>query len=373
VSGGRPEQKASALGTSRLLPNRSAALGLGVLAVAYLAAPLMLSDSWLTVLDYAGIAAVGALGLNLLTGSTGQVSLGHAPFLGLGAYVAAVLGAEAGLPLPVWMLGAALVSAAVGAAVGRLTLGLGQTYTLLMTLALVFLGEHVYTNWDGLTGGPVGREVVAPASLGIDFDHVYVAGRRLTRAAGWFWLVWGVAALSALGVANVLRTRPGRAMQAVRDGELSARVIGVDATRIKIRAFVVASALAGVAGSLLASFQRYVAPAEWTVLLSIQYLAMIIVGGMGRVSGAIVGAVFITALPSVIERYSQEVPGLIGSSAQEGILSVFALDRMLFGSLIIGFLVFEPRGLVALWERGASRLRSWMPRPARLTTSSHGP
>jgi branched-chain amino acid transport system permease protein len=252
-------------GARRLASGRSTALGLVVLGATYVAAPFALSDFWLTVLDYAGIAAVGALGLNLLTGSTGQVSLGHAPFVGLGAYVGAVLGSDAGLPLPGWLLGAALVGAGVGALVGRFALRLGQSYVVLVTLGLVFLGEHLYTNWDALTGGPVGRAVVAPASVGIDFDDLAVAGRSFSRAAGWFWLVWGTVALCGLFVGNILRSRPGRALQAVRDGELHARVIGVDATRFKVQAFIIASALAAVAGALLASFQSYVAPTEWSI------------------------------------------------------------------------------------------------------------
>ncbi len=361
------DRSASYAAPPRLVPNRQAALRLTVLFTAYVAAPFALPNFWLTVLDYAGVAAVGALGLNLLIGSTGQVSLGHAPLVGLGAYVGAVLGADAGLPLPAWLLGAALVGAGVGAVLGPFALRLGQGYLVLMTLGLVFLGEHVYMNWDGLTGGPMGRRVEAPAAIGVDFDRLSVAGQDLSRVASWFWLVWGVVALCTLCVANLLRSRPGRALQAVRDGELSARVIGVDATRFKVQAFSIASAFAAVAGALLASFQGYVAPTDWTIFLSIQYLAMIIVGGLGRLSGAVVGALFITALPKVIERYSHELPGLVSTSGEEGIVTVFALNHMLFGLLIVAFLVFEPRGLVALWEGSVRRLGSRVPRLDSIT------
>jgi branched-chain amino acid transport system permease protein len=349
------------------MPGPAATIGLVVLVAVYAAAPFVLSEFWLSVLDYAGIAGVGALGLNLLTGSTGQVSLGHAAFVGVGAYAGAVLGGDAGLPLPVWLLGAALAGAVVGGVVGPFVLRLGAGYLVLGTLGLVFLGEHVYTNWDGVTGGPFGREVVATASLGIDFDNISVAGRDLSRAAGWFWLVWGIVALCALCVANLLRSRPGRALQAVRDGELAARVIGVDADRSKAHAFVIASALAAVAGSLLGAFQGHIAPSEWSISLSIEYLAMIIVGGLGRVSGAVVGALFITILPRVIERYSDAIPGLVTSASQKGIVTVFALNQMLFGLLIVGFLVFEPRGLVMLWTRIARRVRTVRPRAGAVT------
>ncbi|MFN2557440.1 MAG: branched-chain amino acid ABC transporter permease [Nitriliruptorales bacterium] len=357
----RHDQAPSHAAPPRLVPDRSAGLGLTFLLALYVAAPFTLSNFWLTVLDYAGIAAIGAIGLNLLVGSTGQVSLGHAPFLGLGAYAGAVLGADAGLPLPVWLLGAAVVGAVVGGVVGPFALRLGRGYLVLLTLGLVFVGEHVFMNWDGLTGGPMGRGVVAPAWLGIDFDRLVVAGQDLSRAASWFWLVWGVVAMCTLCMANILRSRPGRALQAVRDGELPARVIGVDATRFKVQAFIVASALAAVAGSLLASFQGYVAPTDWTILLSVQYLTMIVVGGRGRLSGAVVGALFVTAIPKVIERYSDEIPGLVTSAGEEGIMTVFALNHMLFGLLIVAFLVFEPRGLVAVWEKSVRRLRRRAP------------
>ncbi|MDP8960720.1 MAG: branched-chain amino acid ABC transporter permease [Actinomycetota bacterium] len=352
---------------------RPAPVGLIILLGVYAAAPLLLSEFWLTVLDYAGIAAVGALGLNLLTGSTGQVSLGHAAFVGLGAYAGAVLGADLGLPLPAWLVGAALTGAVVGGVVATFVLRLSEGYLALGTVGLGFLGEHVYTNWDELTGGPIGREVVAPAWLGVDFDHVGVAGQDLSRAAGWFWLVWGVVAVGALAVANILRSRPGRALQALRDGELAARVIGVDAPRFKLRAFVIASAFAAVAGSLLGSFQGHVAPSEWNILLSAQYMAMIIVGGLGRVAGAVVGAVFITALPRVIERYSDAIPGLVTSASEEGILTVFALNQVLFGLLIIGFLLFEPRGLVALWDRVARGRRTRAPQDGSVTVGAGNP
>ncbi len=354
----------------RLVVGRSARLGFIVLLAAYAAAPFVLSDFLLTVLDYAGIAAVGALGLNLLTGSTGQVSLGHAALVGVGAYVGAVLGSDAGLPLPAWLLGAALIGAVVGGVVGPFALRLGEGYLVLGTLALVFLGEHIYNNWDGLTGGPIGREVIAPASLGIDFDEVRLAGEVLSRAAGWFWLVWGVVALCALAVANILRSRPGRALQAVRDGELAASVIGVDVVRFKVQAFVIASAFAAVAGSLLASFQGHVAPTEWSIFLSIQFMAMIIVGGLGRVAGAVVGALVITGLPRVIESYSDEIPGLVTNASEEGILVVFTLNQVLFGLLIVVFLLFEPRGLVALWDRVVRGRRRWEARPGSATVDT---
>jgi branched-chain amino acid transport system permease protein len=333
--------------------------GLAVLVAVYLLAPFVVSEFWLSVLDYAGIAAVGAIGLNLLTGSTGQVSLGHAAFVGLGAYMAGVLGADLGLPLPLWLLGAGVVGGAIGGLIGPFALRLRGNYLVIVTLGLVFVAEHVFQNWPGLSGGSAGRNISAPATLGVDFNSLTVGSEVLTRNASWFWLIWGVVALCALAVKNILRSRPGRALQAVRDRDLAAEVIGVSLARYKVGAFVISSALAGMAGALFGAFQQYVSTSEWNLFLSIQYVAIIIVGGLGSVFGAVIGAVFVGSLPRIIEEYSGSLPGVAADAGSEGVITVFALNQMLFGALIVAFLVVEPHGLAAIWARIKTYFRSW--------------
>lgn len=329
---------------------------LAALLALFLLAPYWLSDFWLTVLAYAGIAAIGALGLNLLTGYTGQVSLGHAAFLGAGAYTAAHLGNTLELPLPLWLAGAAVVGAALGALIGPLALRLRGLYLVIVTLGLVFLAEHVFLNWEGLTGGPTGRQTGAPASLGVvDFDEMSLLGESLSREQSWFWLIWALVAVATVLAWNIVRSRPGRAMQAIRERDLAAEVLGVSLTRYKVGAFAVSSAFAATAGALLAAYQQYVSPSEWTLFLSIQYLAIIIVGGLGTILGAVIGAVFVASLPRVIEEVSGSLP-FLAAGGGEGI-SVFAFNQMLFGALIVGFLILEPRGLVALGLRIGARLR----------------
>lgn len=342
------------MGLLRSRPARFAAFAfLGL----YLLAPYMLDDFWLSVLDYAGIAAIGALGLNLLTGYAGQVSLGHAAFVGIGAYCAGYFGTDLGLPLPVWLVMAAIIGGLFGALIGPVALRLRGLYLVIITLGLVFVAEHVFRSWDELTGAPTGRSTEAPASIGIvDFNDFQIFGESFTREQSWFWLIWALVGLGALLAKNLARTRPGRAMQAIRDRDVAAEVIGVSLTRYKVGAFVVSSAFAGVAGALFAVYQQFVGPTEWTLFLSIQYLAIIIVGGLGSVMGAIVGALFIGSMPRIVEEFSDSIP--LVSETGDG-LSVFALNQILFGLLIVFFLLLEPRGLTALWLRVKAYFKGW--------------
>lgn len=344
----------------RLFRSRPSRVALAALVAAYLLLPYYVTDFWLSVLVYAGIAAVGAIGLNLLTGYTGQVSLGHAAFLGCGAYTTGYLGTDLGLPLPVWLAGAAIVGGLLGGAIGPLALRLRGLYLVIITLGLVFIAEHLFRNWDALTGGPTGRPTAAEASIGIvDFNDPTLFGEQLTADQGWFWLIWGIVAITALAAKNIVRTRPGRAMQAIRDRDVAAEVIGVSPARYKIGAFVISSALAAIAGALLAAYQEYVSPSEWTLLLSIQYLAIIIVGGLGTVMGAILGALFVGSLPRIIEQASDSLPLVSASGGGDPVISVFALNQMLFGLLIVAFLVLEPRGLAAIWRRVKTYFKTW--------------
>lgn len=335
--------------------------GLAALLATYLLAPLLVVDDfWLSVLDYAGIAAIGAIGLNLLTGYTGQISLGHAFFIGTGAYTAAQLGGEAGLPMPLWLAGAALLGAAIGALIGPFALRLRGPYLVIVSLGLVVVGEHLFRNLDGVTGGNSGTAVDAPATLaGVDFADLRFLGQDFSLNQGFFWLIWGLVLMTALVAKNLVRTRPGRAMQAVRDRDLAAEVIGVRTGRYKVGAFAVSSAMAALSGALLGSYQQFVAPEEFGLLLSIQYLAIIIVGGIGTIFGAIVGALLIGGMPGLIEEYSDSLPFVTTSATDSGFISVASLNQVIFGVLIVIFLIFEPRGVAAMWSRVKTYFRTW--------------
>jgi branched-chain amino acid transport system permease protein len=242
-------------------------LGLLLLAAGYCLAPLALSDFWLLVLDYTGVAAIGAIGLNLLTGYAGQVPLGQAFFLGAGAYVAVGLGVDQAMPLLVWLPAALAVGSLLGAAIGPAALRLRGDYLAIVTIGVVFLGEYVFSNWHSLTGGSSGTASDAPVAVGpLDFADLRLAGESYSRQQGYYWLIWAIVAVIALLVKNISRTRPGRALQAVRDRDLAAEVIGVPLARYKVSAFALSSGLAAVAGALFASLQDlHLAPPSWVV------------------------------------------------------------------------------------------------------------
>ena len=356
--GGRPARPRE--DDLRLLAGGGAKAGLALCIGAYLLLPIVMADDfWLSVLNYAGVAAIGAIGLNVLTGYTGQISLGHAFFVGAGAYAAALAGGRLGLPLPLWLASAALAGALAGALVGPFALRLRGPYLAIVTLGLVFVGEHLFRNLDSVTGGNSGTPVDAPASLlGFDFAALEVAGVSFSLNQGFFWLIWAVVMVAVLLASNLVRTRPGRALQAVRDGELIAAVIGVRPGRYKVEAFALSSALAAIAGALLGSYQQFVSPDEWTLVLSIQYIAIIIVGGLGTVLGPVVGALLLGGLPGLIERYSDSIPFVATSATDEGFITVFSLNQAIFGALIVLFLVFEPRGLAAISMRVRAYFRN---------------
>jgi branched-chain amino acid transport system permease protein len=345
----------------KLFRTRGAKAWLAALIALWVFVPMVVVDPfWLSVLNYAGIAAIGAIGLNLLTGYTGQVSLGHAFFIGTGAYAAAAIGGDLGLPLVLWLPAAAVIGAAIGALIGPFALRLRGNYLAIVTLGLVFLGEHLFRNLDAITGGNSGTSVNAEAKLGpIDFSAVTILGDEYIRNQGWFWLIWGLVALTALLTKNIVRTRPGRAIQAIRDRDVAAEIVGVDLGRYKVAAFAVSSALAAVAGALYGAYQQYVSPDEWTLFLSIQYIAIIIVGGVGTVFGAVLGALFLGGLPAVIENYSGSIPGVATTANDDGFISVFSLNQAIFGLLIVLFLMFEPRGLAAMWLRAKAYFKAW--------------
>lgn len=339
--------------------SRPAQAGAVLMFAAFAAAPFIAGNYWTTVLVYSGIAAIGAIGLNLLTGYAGQVSLGHAFFLGAGAYAAAFFAGQWGWPFPLWLIGAAVVGGFVGGLVGPFALRLRGNYLVIVSLALVFIGQHVFENWESVTGGLTGVSVRAPVAIGpVDASRLVVFGQPLTRTQGYYYVVWIGVLLVALGAKNIARTRPGRALQAIRDRDLSAEIIGVSLVQYKVGAFVVSSACAALAGALHASFTRYISPLDFTLFLSIQYIAMIIVGGVGTVLGSILGALFLTALPRVIDAASTALP-FVSPTGEGGTITVSSLNQVTFALLIIAFLLFEPLGLVEIWRRIRRYFVNW--------------
>lgn len=354
--------------TRTLLPhNRSTTsrwIVTGLIIASTLLFFLFATDDWFTIVNYTLIAAIASLGLNVLSGYTGQVSLGHAFFMAIGAYTAAVLGGIApGSPLDplgynlsflIWLPAAGLVAALAGALVGPTALRLKGFYLGIVTLGLVFIGQYVFRNARAFTGGPQGRSFPAPAIGDSVFSQQNTfLGIALTPGQQYFLLILLILLLSSFFVYNVMRSRAGRAFQAVRDNETGAMIMGVNLFEAKMGAFILSSFLAGIAGALQAAYTSYYVPDSWDLILSIQFVAAIIIGGVGSVWGSILGAAFVFGLPQLIDHFA-----LLPTSTTSGGLHSGDLNALIYGVLIIIFLLFEPGGLIGL----ARRSQIWMRR-----------
>ena len=355
----RPPLTTSYANDLKLFPSWTAKIGMLALAILFIALPYSLSDFWLGVLVRVGIFAIGAIGLNLLTGYTGQVSLGHAFFLAIGAYTWAHFGGELGWSMVLWLPLAGLVGALVGAIVGPFALRLRGNYLAIVSLGLVFIGLHIWNNFESVTGGSAGVRGDRSVTIGpLDFSELDVFGQKFTDDQSFFWLVWFFVALGAVVATNIVRTRPGRAMQAVRDRDVAAEVVGVNLARYKVGAFALSSAYAAVAGALLGSYAEFITPDQWSLPLAIQFVAIIIVGGVGTIFGSILGALFIAGGPLVIDDRADSIP-LVSWLTEQGGMSTATFNQLLFGLVIILFLVLEPHGLAGIWFRIRNYFKAW--------------
>lgn len=331
------------------------AVGIGAVAV-----PFVLSERWQAIGVLALIAGIGAVGLHILTGLAGQVSLGHSAFLGIGAYAATWLGTDQGLPLWLWLPGAGLAAAVVGALIGPFAARFRGLYLAVVTLALVLVAEYVFGEWVSVTGGANGRSMVPVTIGGTDLlGGVTLVGVELTGAQAWWFFALATLAVLAVVARNLERTRVGRAFVSVRERDLAASVAGVPVTKTKVIAFVLSSFYAGVAGALLGSFLSYVSPGQWGLLLAIEYIAMIVIGGLGTVRGAIVGAAFVVAIPDLVRDLAGVLPVISAETDPSGGLSVELVSQFAYGAVIVLVLVFEPLGLIGLWERAKAYWRAW--------------
>ncbi|MGH8910155.1 MAG: branched-chain amino acid ABC transporter permease [Egibacteraceae bacterium] len=339
----------------------------GVVGIVGLAAalPFVLTDDLLVVGSLGLVASIGAIGLNLVTGYAGQVSLGHAFFIGLGAYTAAVIGSDPeraraltlGVTfLPVWLLAAGVVAGIAGLLVAPLAVRLRGLYLAMVTLGLVFLGEHVFKEVTLITGGVgVGRVAAKLDLFGFDFSQ---DSSLLTSEQQTYLLMLALLVLFALIGRNIARSDVGRAFAAVRDRDLAAQVIGVNLARQKAAAFTVSSFYAGVTGALFYTISGFLEPTEFGLRLSVQYIAMILIGGTATISGSIMGALFISTLGRLAREALSALP-FAGGLGGGGALNVFQLETIVYGLLIIGFLRFEPRGLYGIWVRIRNYWKGW--------------
>ena len=317
-----------------------------LLLVAAVLLPLVGSAYWVYMASLTAIMTISVTGLNILTGSAGLLSIGHAAFVGVGAFSCALLHERAGLPFWLVIPLSGLVSAAVGVLVGLPSLRIKGLYLAIATLAAQFIFLFIAQRWTSVTGGDAGLKLTAPEMF----------GWRLDSDVGLYALIMPVAALMSLFAYNLSRTRVGRAFVAVRERDYSAEVLGVNLLQTKLTAFAVAAFYAGVSGSLMAFFFRVVNPAQFTFDVSIMQLTAIIVGGLGSVLGSILGSIFMMLVPEVLKAL---LTALSGAQAAGLAVIMAAARELVFGLLIVGFLLFEPYGLAEIVRRIRASAAVW--------------
>lgn len=309
----------------------------GLLLLALLAAPWWLPEYWLAQLTFVLIYGIAGLGLMLLTGYTGLFSIGHAAFFGVGAYAEAIL-VNGGLPFPLAMACAAVLAGAVGIIVGLPALRVKGIYLAIATLAFGFIVEEVFARWESVTGGNGGMMVDSPALFGMDLDS----------STSFYFICLVTAVLCTLGLLNLLRAPTGRAFVAIRDSEISAQSMGIHLAWYKTLAFVLSAALTGLAGALYGHKIMFLSPEQFDIMVSIDLLLLVVIGGLGSVHGAFLGAGFLIAMPQLISLGKDWLPAAVGQAP--------GLQVFVYGLVLIVFVLFEPMGMYGRWLK----IRTWL-------------
>lgn len=298
--------------------------------------PFLISDYYLHITNLIALASIGALSLNMLTGYTGLISLGHAGFLAVGAFTTAALAKQLGVPFVIVLPASIVMGALAGLLAGLPALRLRAVYVILSTIAMQFIIVLVATDFETRTGH-VGGIPISPPSIGpLAFDS----------PKKWYFLIMGVTLIVSIFCINLLRTKIGRAWMAIRDRDIVAWALGVHIGYYKVLAFMFSSAVASLAGSLSSYYLGFATTTEFTIWLSMFYLAMIIVGGLGSIMGSFLGAILITLLPYVLSDAFRTI-GV--SPALQG--RIFAVQYAILGFIISLFLVLEPDGIVGIWRK----------------------
>jgi branched-chain amino acid transport system permease protein len=318
---------------------------MGILILLLSVFPFVSSPYVLFLGCFVGIAVISATGLNILVGLTGQISLGHGGFMGVGAYTAVWLADNLGMPIFLTIPLAGMMTAAVGMVVGLPSLRVKGLYLAIATMAASVILHFVFVHWKSVTGG----------NSGFNLQNAAVFGWELNSDFRMYFIIVPLAVFAVLGQRNLLRTRIGRAFIAIRDRDISAEVLGVNLLKYKLMSFGLSSFYAGCAGALWAYFFKVVTPESFPLETSIFYLAAIIVGGMGTVLGPILGAAFMALVPEMLKMLTEWVVPILPNA--QVLLS--PVKGIVFGMLIVCFLLFEPHGLCELWRRIQRFFRIW--------------
>lgn len=306
--------------------------------------PFFAPTFWIGVANLAAIAAIGALALNLVTGYTGQLSLGHSGFLAAGAFTVGILVGQWNMPVWVTLPAAIVIGMGVGVFVGVPALRLRGIYLSISTLAAYFVIASLATEYQSRFGGGAGI-LIQPPQIG----SWVLSGER-----NWYFVLLVLVALATLLCLNLNRSHVGRAWLAIRERDLAASALGIDVSFYKVMAFVISTAMTSLAGALLAYYTAFVSAEAFTFLVTIEYLAMILIGGLGSVLGSLLGALFVTLLPFLVERAVEQFPFPATFKTH-----MFAVQGGLFAILMLAFLMFEPLGLARIWGRIRAYFELW--------------
>jgi branched-chain amino acid transport system permease protein len=289
---------------------------------------------------------IAALGLQLLIGFTGLLSLGHAAFMGVGAYTSALLITKLGCPFVLAIVLGGLVASLFGIIVGIPSLRIKGFYLMVATLAFQFVIEYLIIHWDGLTRGIRGIEMPTPRFFGLSLE----------RHQAFFLFAFGMAVLLMWGAKNIIRSKIGRALIAIRDNDISAEIIGISVFRYKLLSFALSSFYAGISGALFASLLRTAIPEDYSFHHSIIFLAMVLVGGLGRLVGTVFGVIFITLVPVLLDLMVSYVAYVFDPNFT---IYLGPMKELVFGGFILLFIIFEPEGLVGIWVKIRDYFRIW--------------
>jgi len=308
--------------------------------------PFVVGRYTLYMINLTGIYIIGAIGLNILTGYTGQISIGHAAFIAIGSYATTILGARTALPFFAIIPLSGIIATLMGVLVVLPCLRLKGLYLAMATMSFGIIVQYVLFQWESLTHGALG--MAAPAITFLEF--------KVDSDRKFYFLIMVVVFLLGFAAKNMMRMKIGRAFVAIRDRDIAADVIGVDLTQYKVMAFGISSFYAGISGSLFAYYTTHVNPEYFTVFLSVEYLAMIIVGGLGSILGSIFGAFFIGVVPE----WLRVLFGFLNNTFHlTGLVFTQQLKVITYGVLIILFLIFESGGLFAIWQRIKTSFKNW--------------
>jgi branched-chain amino acid transport system permease protein len=339
----------------RLFPHSGYVISYGILLAVLLIAPYVLSSYLVSQLVFVCIYAIVGVALLILTGFTGQASLGHAAFLAIGAYTATFL-QQYNVPFPVYFLAAGLLSGVVGALVGFPALRLQGIYLVMATISFGFIVEEILARWESVTHGNEGMRVKA----------LYLLGRAVPRdSPAFYFLCLAVLVLTIVGALNLLRSPTGRAFVAIRDSETAARSMGINVSLYKVKSFAISAAITGFAGCLFAHKLSFISPEMFTLQLSIEFIIVILIGGTFSLHGAVLGAIFIVMIDPFLTYLKDDMPGVIAGMAaslgagkervaniQDSVAAFASLNGLkgaIYGIIIVVFVMFEPLGLYGRW------------------------